>query len=257
MILVSEMFNIKGKVALVTGSSHGLGKGYATVLGKCGARIVINSHVDTGLEETANELKALGIETYISKFDITKTKEVEAAIGKIEKEFGEIDILVNNAGIQIRHPLEEFPEEDFDAIINTNLKGAFIVSKAIAPSMIKKKCGKIINICSLQSALGRETIAPYAAAKGGLQMFTKAMCVEWAKHNIQVNGIAPGYFDTEMTKALVENETFNSWLCGRTPANRWGKPEELHGALLLLASNASSFINGQVIYVDGGVLVSM
>jgi gluconate 5-dehydrogenase len=178
---------------------------------------------------------------------------VERGITEIEKKLGVIDILVNNAGIQHRAPLEEFELADWNRVINTNLTGAFIVSRAVVKSMIQRKSGKIINICSLQSELGRPTIAPYAAAKGGLKMLTRAMATEWAKHNVQVNGIGPGYFKTNLTKALWENPEFDSWLCNRTPAHRWGNPEELIGTLIYLSSPASSFLNGQIIYVDGGI----
>ncbi|NOX64216.1 MAG: SDR family oxidoreductase, partial [Chlorobi bacterium] len=165
-----------------------------------------------------------------------------------------IDILVNNAGIQIRGNLENFDLLDWQRLIDVNLTGAFLVSKAVVKDMIEKKSGKIINICSIQSELARPSIAPYTASKGGLKNLTKGMATDWGKYNIQVNGIAPGYFKTEMTKALYNDEKFDSWLCSRTPANRWGEPEELIGSLIFLASNASSYVNGHLVYVDGGML---
>ena len=186
-------------------------------------------------------------------FDISKPEEVQASIAAIEKEIGTIDVLVNNAGIQIRGKLEEFDLGDWNKVLDTNLTGAFVVSKAVVKGMIERKQGKIINICSLQSELARNTIAPYAAAKGGLKMLTRAMATEWAKHNVQVNGIGPGYFKTAITKALYENPEFDAWLCSRTPVGRWGNPEELLGTLIYLSSEASSFVNGQLIFVDGGI----
>jgi len=186
-------------------------------------------------------------------FDVTESKQIDAAKEKIQQEHGSIDILVNNAGVQRRHKLEDFPEEEFDEVINTNLKAAFLVSKSFVKQMIEKKSGKIINIGSLMSELGRDTITPYAASKGGIKMLTRGMATEWARYNIQSNAIGPGYFKSEMTKSLYENKEFDEWLCKRTPANRWGNPDELIGTLIYLASSASNFINGQLIFVDGGI----
>ena len=188
---------------------------------------------------------------------MTNKAETDPAVDRIEKEVGPIDILVNNAGIQRRSPLHEASDELWQEVLNTNLTGVFTVSRKVAQHMIARQKGKIINICSLMCELGRATTAPYAAAKGGVRMLVKAMCVDWAKYNIQINGIGPGYFITEMTKPLADNPEFNSWLMNRTPAKRWGNPEELVGTLLLLASEAGNFINGQIIYVDGGILAAL
>jgi len=255
--MLLDFFNIKGKIALVTGSSRGLGLVLAKGLGQAGAKLILNGRDKNRLDQTVIKLKNEGFEVYSAPFDITKKEQIIEEVSRIKKEVGSIDILVNNAGIQRRKPLEEFEESVWKEVIETNLTGAFLVTQQVVKGMIKRKTGKIINICSLQSELGRETIAPYAAAKGGLKMLTKAMTVEWAKYNIQINGIGPGYFITEMTKPLAKNKKFDQWLKNRTPAHRWGQPEELIGAVIFLASQASNFVNGQIIYVDGGVLSSI
>jgi gluconate 5-dehydrogenase len=247
------LFDIEGKKILVTGSTAGIGYTLAEGLAKAGALVILNGRTQEKVDGAIHSFAERGLKAEGSVFDITSADEVERGITEIEKKLGVIDILVNNAGIQHRAPLEEFELADWNRVINTNLTGAFIVSRAVVKSMIQRKSGKIINICSLQSELGRPTIAPYAAAKGGLKMLTRAMATEWAKHNIQVNGIGPGYFKTNLTKALWENPEFDSWLCNRTPAHRWGNPEELIGTLIYLSSRASSFLNGQIIYVDGGI----
>jgi gluconate 5-dehydrogenase len=243
------LFNIEGKRILVTGSTGGIGYVLAEGLAKAGASVILNGRTKEKIDAAIDKLKKSGFSASGSVFDITKDLEVEKAVSQLEKSTGSIDILVNNAGIQHRGPLEDFNLEDW----NTNLTGAFIVSKAVVKGMIQRQSGKIINICSLQSELARPSIAPYASAKGGLKMLTRAMAAEWAKHNIQVNGIGPGYFKTDMTKSLYENPEFDEWLRKRTPADRWGNPEELIGTLIFLSSDASSFINGQIIYVDGGI----
>ena len=198
-----------------------------------------------------------GITTHYSIFDVFNENQVKDQIGRFEKESGGIDILVNNAGIHQRKPLKDMTLEEWQSVLDVNLTGAFLTSREVVQGMIKRRYGKIINICSLMSEVGRETTGNYTASKGGLKMLTKAMAVEWAKFNIQVNGIGPGYFLTELTKPLSENPEFDSWLKKRTPAGRWGNPEELMGAAVFLASEASNFINGQVIYVDGGFLASV
>ena len=190
-------------------------------------------------------------------FDVTDSKEIDKAVKAVIEKYGQIDILVNNAGINLRAPLEEFSDEDWERVIGINLTGAFKVSRAVSKYMIDRKKGKIINIGSMQSELGRPTIAPYAASKGGIKMLTRGMAADWAIQNIQVNGIGPGYFKTEMTKALYEDPEFDQWLCNRTPSNRWGKPEELLGALLYLSTDASNYVNGQMFYVDGGLLATI
>ncbi len=249
-----EMFSLKGKVALVTGSSRGLGFVMSRGLAEAGARVILNGRNEERLKKAVDELKRRNLDVAGYSFDVAKSNEVKDNIERIENEIGPIEILFNNAGIQIRSPFEEFDEDNWRELMNVNLTGPFLVSKYVAKSMIKRESGKIINICSMQSELGRATITPYACSKGGLKMMTKGMATEWGKYNIQVNGIGPGYFITEMTKPLADNEKFNSWLCSRTPANRWGKPEELIGAAVFLSSDASSYVNGQILYVDGGML---
>ncbi len=247
------MFDVTGKIALVTGSSRGLGLVLARGLARAGARVVLNARDRERLEGARRALEAEGFAAAASVFDITDEAAVSRAVSAVEEDVGPIDILVNNAGIQHRAPLEEFPEEQWRKILDVNLTGAFIVSKHVARRMIARRRGKIVNICSLQSELGRKTIAPYAASKGGLKMLTRGMAVDWAQHNIQVNAIGPGYFITEMTKPLAENPEFDKWYRARTPSGRWGDPEELLGALLLFCSPASDFINGQLLFVDGGL----
>ncbi len=252
-----DLFDVQGKIALITGSTGGLGNSFAEGLAKKGARVILNGRNAEKLEQQVQAFKAKGYQAFGYVFDITRSDAIKAAVAAIEKEVGSIDILVNNAGINLRAPLEDFDDDDWDTVIGINLTGAYKVAKAVVQSMIKNKAGKIINIGSMQSELGRYSIAPYAASKGGIKMLTKGMAVDWAKYNIQSNGIGPGYFKTDMTKPLYENPEFDQWLCSRTPSNRWGNPEELLGALLFLASDASNYVNGQMIYVDGGLLASV
>ncbi len=247
------LFSIEGKKILVTGSTGGLGLVLAEGLAREGALVILNGRTEEKVEDAVESFLKLGYKVFGYAFDISNATEVEHQMAAIEEDLGSIDVLVNNAGIQHRGPLAEFKLEDWNKVLNTNLTGAFITTNAIIKGMIERQQGKIINICSLQSELARPTIAPYATSKAGLYMLTKAMAAEWAKYNIQVNAIGPGYFKTEMTQALWQNPEFDSWLCNRTPANRWGNPEELLGALIFLASEASSYINGQIIYVDGGM----
>jgi gluconate 5-dehydrogenase len=252
-----NLFDLSGRIALITGSGGGLGLVMARGLASYGAKVILHGRNKEKVKAAAAELAEEGFVVGSCTFDVASSSVVEEGVKTISRQHGPIDILVNNAGIQQRGPLEEFPEDGWDNIISTNLKAPWLLAKAVAGDMIKMKRGKIINICSIQSELGRPTIAPYAASKGGLKMLTRGMAVEWAKHNIQVNGIGPGYFKTDMTKALYEDPEFDHWLCNRTPSNRWGDPEELIGALVFLASEASSYVNGQIIYVDGGLLVSV
>ena len=247
------LFNIEGKRILITGSTSGIGNVLAEGLAKAGAFVILNGRTQKNVDQAVASFLERGFKTSGVAFEITNAEEVELRIAELEKDSGHIDVLVNNAGIQHREPLEQFKLEDWNKVINTNLTGAFIVSQQVIKGMITRRCGKIINICSLQSELARPSITPYATAKGGLKMLTRGMATEWAKHNIQVNAIGPGYFKTEMTKALWENQEFDTWLCNRTPAHRWGNPEELIGTLIYLSSAASSFLNGQIIYVDGGI----
>ena len=250
----SASFDLNGSVALVTGSSRGLGYVIAEGLARAGATVILNGRDEARLSAAEERLASAGHQVGSSAFDITDERSVSAAVEELTGRFGKIDVLVNNAGMQQRESLEEFPEDGWRRLIEINLTGAFVVSKYVARQMIERRAGKIINVCSLQSELGRSTIAPYAASKGGLKMLTKGMAVDWAKHNIQVNAIGPGYFITEMTRPLAEDEAFDSWLRDRTPAGRWGEPEELVGAVLLFASPASSYINGQILYIDGGLM---
>lgn len=251
------MFDLTNKTALITGSSGGLGFTMAAGLARQGARVILNGRDQKKLEQAKLEIQKVTPSVDAYSFDVTDSQAVTQAAEQIINKYGCPHILVNNAGIQRRYPLEEFPEDEFNQVIEGNLKSAFLVAKALVKGMIQRKSGKIINICSLQSELGRNTIAPYAAAKGGLKMLTRAMATEWARHNIQVNAIGPGYFKTEMTRSLYENKEFDQWLTHRTPANRWGDPEELIGTLVFLASEASSYVNGQIVFVDGGITASM
>lgn len=251
--MVNRLFNLSGKTALITGSSRGIGYALAQGLGQAGARLVLNGNNEEKLQEAVRQLTSEGFEVYGCAFDVTDKVVIDEKVQQLEKSLGRIDILVNNAGVQKRAPLETFELSDWQHILDTNLTGTFLVTQSIIKSMIRQKSGKVINICSLQSELGRPTIAPYTASKGGLKMLTKAMAAEWAKHNIQINGIGPGYFITEMTRPLVDDEKFDSWIRSRTPAGRWGDVSELVGAAVFFASSASNFVNGQILYVDGGL----
>lgn len=256
-MILNNLFDLKGKIALITGSSQGLGNAMAKGLGLAGASVILNGRDKIKLEKAVNEMKKEGINAEGYSFDVKKRDEIDKSISLIEKEIGSIDILVNNSGIQRRSLLVEMDESTWKDVIDTNLNSVFLVSQRVVKGMITKKAGKIINICSLMSEVGRATIAPYTASKGGLKVLTKTMCVEWAQYNIQVNGIGPGYFITEMNTALIEDTEFNNWVISRTPAGRWADPSELMGTTVFLASPASNFVNGQIIYVDGGILASI
>jgi gluconate 5-dehydrogenase len=248
-------FSLTGKIALITGATHGIGMSLAKALAGAGAKIVFNDIAPDRINMALTEYKAAGIEAYGYVFDVTDEAAVNAGIAKIEKEVGVIDILVNNAGIIKRIPAIEMTAADFRQVIDIDLNGPFIMSKAVAPSMIRKGHGKIINICSMMSELGRETVSAYAAAKGGLKMLTKNLACEWAEYNIQVNGIGPGYIATSQTGPLREpGHPFNTFIIGRTPAGRWGEVDDLQGPAVFLASEASNFVNGHILYVDGGIL---
>lgn len=252
-----NLFDLKGRTALITGSSQGLGLAIARGLGQAGAAVVLNGRDGEKLQQAVNQLNSEGIQTHGYAFDITNSEQIKQGITSIEAQVGVIDILVNNAGIQRRAPLETFEESVWREILDANLTSVFLVSQQVARGMIERRYGKIINIGSLMSEVGRKTIAPYTASKGGVKMLTKAMATEWAQHNIQVNGIGPGYFATEMNRPLMEDEKFNAWICARTPAGRWGNPDELAGAAIFFASRASDYINGHMLYVDGGILASL
>lgn len=245
-------FNLTGKRILITGGSQGIGLALAEGLGKAGATVIINGRHQNKLDDAASILREQGVYVETIRFDVTDRKDVAEAIALLEQR-GAIDVLVNNAGIQRRAPLDQFKDKDWDDMLSTNLTSVYNVSKLVARGMIQRKAGKIINICSVQSELGRQTIAPYAATKGAVKMLTKGMCADWARYNIQVNGLAPGYFETKMNQALVDDRNFSAWLCHRTPAQRWGKVEELQGAAIFFAAEASNFVNGQVLLVDGGL----
>ena len=253
-MLLNHLFSLEGKNALITGSGSGIGFALAEALGGAGAKIILNGRDASKLTVAAEKLSRSGIDAYLLPFDVTRSEQVKEAVQGFETSTGPVDILVNNAGINIRGPFEDFEEEKWKYLLDINLNGALIVSQAVGPFMISRKAGKIINICSMQSELGRQTIVPYSVSKGGIKMLTKALCAEWAKHNIQVNGIGPGYFYTELTKPLAENPEFDRWLKNRTPSGRWGNPEELGGTAIFLASKASDYVNGQILYVDGGLL---
>ncbi|MFC2110667.1 gluconate 5-dehydrogenase [Bacteroidota bacterium] len=254
----TNLFDLTGKVALITGAVHGLGMAMAKGLGDAGATIVVNNNSEGMLLTAIEEYKAAGYNAHGYVFDVTDEKAVMEAIEKIEKEVGPIDILVNNAGIIKRTPMVDMEVTDFNAVIQVDLVAPFIVSKNVAKGMIKRGGGKIINICSMMSELGRDSVSAYAAAKGGLKMLTRSMATEWAKFNIQTNGIGPGYFATSQTAPIrVDGHPFNDFIIGRTPAARWGEPEDLQGAAVFLSSRASNFVNGHVVYVDGGILATI
>lgn len=249
-----DHFSLTGKLAFVTGSSRGLGQGLALALARAGARVVLHGRDTAALEASRDLLEAeTGTRPGTAVFDVTDAAAVEAAVGTLVTEHGVPDILVNNAGLQRRGPFTEFLVSDWDDVIAANLSGVFYVSRFIAPAMVERGSGKIINIASVQSMLARQTIAPYSASKGGVAQLSKGMAADLARYNIQVNTLSPGYFATEMNTALVEDEAFNAWVVNRTPAQRWGNTEELAGTLIYLSSSASNFVSGQNIFVDGGM----
>lgn len=253
-------FSLEGKIALITGASYGIGFAIATAYAKAGAKIVFNDINEALVEKGMEVYKAEGIEAHGYVCDVTNEDAVNELVAKVEKEVGTIDILVNNAGITKRIPMLEMSAKDFRQVIDIDLNGPFIVSKAVIPGMIKKGHGKIINTCSMMSELGRETVSAYAAAKGGLKMLTRNICSEFGEHNIQCNGIGPGYIATPQTAPLREiqpdgsRHPFDQFIIAKTPAARWGTPDDLIGPAVFLASDASDFVNGHVLYVDGGIL---
>lgn len=249
-----KLFDLNGRRALVTGSSQGIGLALAKGLSDAGAQIVLNGRDPSKLAEAASQFAK---PHQILNFDVTDHGAARSAIDGFEAEHGAIDILVNNAGMQHRGPLEEFPEDAFERLLKTNISSVFNVGQAAARHMIKRGRGKIINIASVQTALARPSIAPYTATKGAVGNLTKGMATDWAKYGLQCNAIAPGYFDTPLNAALVADPEFSAWLQKRTPAGRWGKVEELVGACIFLSSDASTFVNGHILYVDGGITVSL
>ena len=249
-----DLFDISGRTALITGSSRGIGLALARGLAAAGARVIIHGRDRAAVNATASLLREeLGAEVVTSTFDVTSPDEVMDGVSEIERDLGPIEILVNNAGIQRRSPFVDFAVADWNDLIATNLTSAFLVGQQVARHMVTRGQGKIVNIGSVQSQLGRPGIAPYAATKGGIVMLTRGMCADLAGSGIQVNSLAPGYFATELTQALVDDEKFSEWVRTRTPAGRWGEVEDLVGTLRFLVSDASNFVNGQIIYVDGGM----
>jgi len=254
---VLNAFDLHGRIALISGSSAGIGHALARGLAGAGATIVLNGRDERKLAQAASVLRDEGATVHAAAFDVTSSDATVDAVARIEHEVGAIDILVNNAGMQRRAPLEDFPQAQWHELMRTNVDSVFVVGQAVARHMIPRRRGKIVNICSVQSELGRPNIAPYTASKGAVKMLTKGMAIDWGPHGIQVNGLGPGYFKTELTDALVKDEQFTKWLVGRTPSRRWGDVEDLVGAAVFLASDASDFVNGHILYVDGGVTATL
>jgi gluconate 5-dehydrogenase len=252
--MTGKLFDLSGRTALVTGSSRGLGRAMAEGLAEAGATVVLNGADTQRLTMAAAEIRAAGHTVHEAGFDVTNEVEILKAFAGLDAQGLSIDILVNNAGIQFRRPMIELDAADWRRVIETNLTSAFIIGREAAKRMIPRGRGKIINIGSLTSDVARATVAPYTVAKGGIKMLTRAMTAEWAAHGIQANAIGPGYMLTDMNQALVDDPKFNAWVVGRTPARRWGNPGELIGTAVFLASAASDYVNGQIIYVDGGML---
>ena len=249
-----KLFDLTGRTALVTGSSRGLGRAMAEGLAQAGARIVVNGTNPAKVDEAVAEYKAAGYQALACAFDVTDEPAIVKAFADLDKAGVEVDILVNNAGIQFRKPMLELDTADWRRVIDTNLTSAFVIGREAAKRMVPRGRGKVINIGSLTSELARATVAPYTVSKGGIKLLTKAMAAEWGASGIQANAIGPGYMITDMNEALISNPTFDAWVKGRTPQKRWGKPEELVGAAVFLASAASDYVNGQIIYVDGGMI---
>jgi gluconate 5-dehydrogenase len=255
--MINELFNLSGKVALITGGTHGIGMAIAKVLGAAGAKICVNDFSDEKLAECKVEYAKAGLDVVTLNFNVTDEDAVDKGISKIENEVGPVDILVNNAGIIKRIPILDMPIADFKQVIDIDLVAPLIIAKRVVPGMIKRRQGKIINMCSMMSVYGRNNVSAYASAKGGLKLLTANMTCEWAKYNIQINGIGPGYIATSQTAEIRENgHPFNDLVMTRTPAGRWGEPEDVGNASLFLASKASDFVNGHVLYVDGGILAN-
>lgn len=255
---VLERFRLEGRLALVTGSSAGIGLALARALAQAGATLVLNGRDEARLQTAAQHLRSEGFgSVHTSAFDVSDAAAVTRAVDALAVQYGVPDILVNNAGMQRRGPLQDYAAEDWQQLLRTNLDSAFHVGQAVARHMIARGSGRIVNICSVQSEIGRPGIAPYMASKGALKMLTKGMAIDWGPLGLQVNGIGPGYFKTELNAALVADAKFSAWLVGRTPARRWGEVEELGGAVVFLASDAASFMNGHILYVDGGITAQL
>nr|WP_319273311.1 gluconate 5-dehydrogenase [uncultured Draconibacterium sp.] len=255
--MIQELFDLSGKVALITGGTHGIGLAVGVSLAQAGAKVCVNGRSNDKLSECKKEYAKAGVDVYTINFDVTDEVAVDKGISTIEKEVGPVDILVNNAGIIKRIPILDLKVDDFKEVIDIDLVAPFIVAKRVAPKMIENRSGKIINMCSMMSVYGRNSVSAYASAKGGLKLLTANMCCEWAKYNVQINGIGPGYIATPQTAPIREGaHPFNDLVMTRTPANRWGEPEDVGNAALFLASKAADFVNGQVLYVDGGILAN-
>ncbi|HZF79129.1 MAG TPA: SDR family oxidoreductase [Rubrivivax sp.] len=257
MNIGAQLFDLTGRTALITGASKGIGYALAAALGGAGARVVINARDGDRLAQARATLRASGLQVEMACFDVTDPAAVEAGVAHVEAEIGAIDILVNNAGVQHRSAFADFPIEAWYTLSRTNIDSVFLVGRAVARAMVPRRRGKIINVCSVQSEVGRPGIAPYAATKGAVKMLTKGMAIDLGQHGIQVNGLGPGYFKTELTQPLVDDRAFSSWLAGRTPAGRWGEVHELAGAAIFLASDAANFVTGHILYVDGGITASL
>ncbi len=249
----TKLFDLTGQTALITGSSRGLGRAMAEGLAEAGATIVLNGNDPERLAAAAAEMRAKGYTVHEAAFNVTDEKAVIATFERLDAAGIDVSILINNAGIQFRKLMVELETDDWRRVLETNLTSAFVIGREAAKRMLPRKRGKIVNIGSLMSGLGRVTVAPYTAAKGGIKSLTQAMTAEWAEHGIQANAIGPGYMLTDMNKPLIENEAFNAWVVGRTPSRRWGRPDELVGAAIFLSSSASDYVSGQIIYVDGGM----
>ena len=255
--MIQDLFDLTGKVALITGGTHGIGLAIGKVLGQAGAKICVNDISEEKLESCKIEYNKSGVEVYTLNFDVTNEADVDKGVSQIEREIGAIDILVNNAGIIKRIPILDMDISDYKQVIDVDLVAPLIISKRVVPKMIEKRSGKIINMCSMMSVYGRNSVSAYASAKGGLKLLTANMTCEWAKYNIQINGIGPGYIATSQTAEIREGgHPFNDLVMTRTPAGRWGEPEDIGNAALFLASKASNFVNGHVLYVDGGILAN-
>jgi len=256
-MIMKDLFDLTGKVALVTGGTHGIGLATGILLGKAGARVCVNDLNEEKLQSCRTSFKREGLEVFVLRFDVTDEADVDRGIGLIEKSIGAVDILVNNAGIIKRIPILDMSISDFKQVIDVDLVAPLIVSKRVVPGMIVKRSGKIINMCSMMSIYGRNTVSAYSSAKGGLKLLTQNMACEWAKYNIQVNGVGPGYIATAQTAPIRENgHPFNDLVMTRTPAGRWGEPDDVANAVLFLASKASNFVNGHILFVDGGILAN-
>ncbi|MCC4242091.1 SDR family oxidoreductase [Thalassospira povalilytica] len=249
-----ELFSLAGKTALITGSSRGLGRAFAEGLAAAGATVILNGTNANRLSQAQKEMSAKGMKVYTSLFDVTDEAAIKAAFDRLDATGVQVDILINNAGIQFRKPMLELDTADWQRVIDTNLTSAFMIGREAAKRMIKRGYGKIVNIGSLTSELARATVAPYTVAKGGIKMLTKAMAAEWAEQGLQANAIGPGYMLTDMNEALTSNPEFDAWVKARTPARRWGRPDELIGTAIYLCSDASNYVNGQIIYADGGMI---